>query len=204
MPNWCDNNVTLTHSDKAKIDALETELQKTDAEVFKHFRPYEGEWDYGWCCENWGCKWEARIIDWNRRDDNSIWLTFETAWAPPVTLYEFIEQDGWEIEAFYYEPGMAFAGIYSDGYDNQYNYSEMSADEIEEQLPQELNEMYGISDYQREWEEENQEDEEYNEEGEDGEEGEYTQEDIEQALAELKAEFERLEAEEEKKNDPTK
>ena len=51
MPNWCDNNVTLTHSDKAKIDALEAELQKPDAEVFKHFRPYEGEWDYGWCCE---------------------------------------------------------------------------------------------------------------------------------------------------------
>jgi len=155
MPNWCDNTLTLSHSDKTKIDALEAELQKgKDVEILKHLRPYEGEWDYGWCVENWGTKWDANVIDFNRENDNTIFVTFETAWGPPITLYEYLEQDNWSVEAFYYEPGVCFAGVYTEGYDNFYDYSELSADEIEEELPQELNEMYGISDQKREWENE--------------------------------------------------
>lgn len=191
MPNWCDNTVTLIHADKIKLDALENELKKPEPEFFQSLRPYEGEWDYGWCCENWGCKWEARVYDHERIDDNIIRITFETAWAPPITLYEYLESQDWNVVGYYYEPGVCFAGIYSEGCNDEYDYSEMSADEIEEELPEELNEMYNIAGYQRDWEEENQDEED------DEEEGEYSQEDIEQALAELKAEFEKLEAEEE-------
>ena len=195
MPNWCDNTLNISNADKSKIDALETELQKKDSEILKLLRPYEGEWDYGWCVENWGTKWDARVIDYFRDGDNSISITFETAWGPPLTLYSYLYEsdEGWEIDAYYNEPGMCFAGTWYNGSDDLYEYAELSADEIDEELPEELNEMYAIAQYKRDWEEENEE--------EDTEElGEYSQEEVEQALKEIKEEFDRLSAEDDKKD----
>jgi hypothetical protein len=161
MPNWCDNSLTIRHAEKSKIDELEAELNKGEAaNLFQHFRPYEGEWDYGWCIENWGTKWEARIIDFERTSGDTIYVTFETAWGPPIVLYEYIEQDGWEVEGLYNEPGMAFAGIYEEGSDSYYEYAELSADEIEENLPTILEETYGIAQYKRDWEDEQEEEDE--------------------------------------------
>ena len=195
MPNWCDNTLNISNADKSKIDALETELKKDDAEILKFLRPYEGEWDYGWCVENWGTKWDARVIDYFRDGDNSISITFETAWGPPLTLYSYLYEsdEGWEIDAYYNEPGMCFAGTWYNGSDDLYEYAELRADEIDEELPEELNEMYAIAQYKRDWEEENEE--------EDTEElGEYSQEEVEQALKEIKEEFDRLSAEDDKKD----
>ena len=165
MPNWCDNTLKLSHTDKIKVDQLESELSKKNdkghsaATLFEHFRPNpSGEWDYGWSLENWGTKWEASIIDWERFDDENVTVYFETAWGPPIALYDYLTTQDWIIEAFYNEPGMCFAGIYDNGSDDYYEYAELSADEVDEQFPEELNDMYGISDYKREWEEENQED----------------------------------------------
>ena len=184
MPNWCDNTLNISNADKSKIDALETELKKDDAEILKFLRPYEGEWDYGWCVENWGTKWESRIIDFDRADDNEITVYFETAWGPPTVLYQYLYEldEGWDIEAFYHEPGMCFAGIWRDGGEDHYEFSDMTAEEIEEELPSELNEMYGISEWKREWEEENAEEEDE----------ELTDDELEQALSELKEEHEKL------------
>lgn len=131
MPNWCDNMVTLRHEDKSKIDALDAELSKRDAEshrcqgeFFNSIRPNpSGEWDYNWSVENWGTKWEAGIIDWERRDDNEIWVSFESAWSPPTTFYEFLVEEGWEVEAIYQESGMGYAGQFTtDGGDDYYEY----------------------------------------------------------------------------------
>jgi hypothetical protein len=163
MPNWCDNQLTLGNSDKSKLDAVEAVLaDKENQELFKHLRPFDGDWDYGWCVENWGTKWESRIVDWERLDDNELIVYFETAWGPPIALYEYLYEldEGWNVEAYYHEPGMCFAGMFYEGDDSYYEYSELSADEIEEYLPEILNEMYGIADYKRDWDEENEEEEE--------------------------------------------
>ena len=147
--------MTLTHSEKEKLDELEAELSKeNDAQLFQHLRPYEGEWDYGWCCNNWGTKWEARIIGWERIDETTMFVSFETAWGPPIALYEFLEENEWSVEGLYNEPGMCFAGIYEDGSDSYYEYSDLSADEIEENMPGVLEETFGIAQYKRDWEEE--------------------------------------------------
>jgi hypothetical protein len=187
MPNWCDNSVTVRHADKSKLDALEAELSKDEnTQLLAHFRPYEGEWDYGWCIENWGTKWDASIVSWERTADDTIFISFETAWGPPITLYEYIEQDGWEVEGLYNEPGMAFAGIYEDGADNYYEYGELSADEIEDELPTILEETFGIAQYKRDWEDEEEWD------GANEETSGYTEQEMEQALTELKEEFDKL------------
>jgi hypothetical protein len=200
MPNWCDNTLHLRNSDKAKLDAVEAVLaDRENQELFKHLRPYEGEWDYGWCCENWGTKWESRIIDFDRPDDNEITVYFETAWGPPTVLYQYLYElnEGWDIEAFYHEPGMCFAGVWRDGEDDYYEFSELTAEEIEEELPSELDEMYGISGWKREWEEENAEEED---EELEWPEPKATEDEMKQALKELKEEFDRLSAEDDKKD----
>ena len=161
MPNWCDNTLNISHANKIKVDELEAELSKKNDEdksvtcLFEHFRPNpSGEWDYGWCIENWGTKWDASIVSWERTADDTIFISFETAWGPPIALYEYLEQEGWQVEGLYNEPGMAFAGFYEEGADNYYEYGELSADEIEENLPTILEETFGIAQYKRDWEEE--------------------------------------------------
>jgi hypothetical protein len=99
MPNWCYNTATLHHDDKARIDAFEAELSKEDSQPLNHLRPNPaGEWDYGWSVDNWGTKWDVSIHDWEREDDNTIVLHFDSAWSPPTTIYEFLETEGAILE----------------------------------------------------------------------------------------------------------
>jgi hypothetical protein len=147
MPNWCDNSVRLSHSDKSKVDALLAALESEDKAVFQHLRPNpSGEWDYGWSVENWGTKWEISVVDWDRESDNTIWIGFETAWAPPIALYDYLHAEGWEIEGLYHEPGMACAGIYKDGEDDYYEYDFSDLESLEA-LPEDVQEFTGLIDY---------------------------------------------------------
>lgn len=146
MPNYCDNSVLLRHSDKAKVDALDAELSKkteghygSQGQLLNHLRPNpSGEWDYNWSVENWGTKWDAGIIDWERRDDNEIWVSFESAWSPPTTLYEYIVEQGWEVEALYYEPGMGYAGQFTtEGGDDYYEYDLADPESLDD-IPEDI------------------------------------------------------------------
>lgn len=158
MPNWCDNSMRLYNEDKTKIDALETEMSKKNDEghsmacPFQHLHPNPtGEWDYNWSCENWGTKWDANIIDWNRDSDNEITIYCDTAWSPPITLYEYLTEQGWEVNALYHEGGMGFCGTYtSEDGDDYYEYDITNAQSIED-LPQELLEFGGLEDAHRDW-----------------------------------------------------
>lgn len=156
MPNWCDNRVFLRHSDKSKLDALEVEMNKkhdngfTSAEPFQHLRPRpedEADW-YNWNVEKWGSKWDADVIDWSREEDNMIALYFNSAWAPPIALYDFLTEEGWEVDAIYHESGMGFAGTYVNGVDDYYEYN-IADDDVLETLPEEIVEFAGL-EYERE------------------------------------------------------
>jgi hypothetical protein len=173
MPNWCSNNLVLTHEDPAMIqrayDALERgeflqefipvpqELKDTVADgstneqlVEKH--GYSSWYDY--CVSEWGTKWDcgeqgASDI---HPDGKMLHTFFDTAWGPPVNAYEKLAEMGFGVEAMYYEGGMGFAGTWSDGCDDYVELSGMSADDIEREYP-ELDECFGISECMREYEE---------------------------------------------------
>jgi hypothetical protein len=150
MPNWCDNLVTLRHSDKTKIDALEQELSKEDPRVFNSLRPIpadkEEDW-YDWNVNNWGTKWDASVHDWGRDGDNEIWISFDSAWSPPTTLYEFLLDSDWDVSAYYHEGGMGFCGKFTteDG-DEYYEYDMSDRSSIEE-LPEDIENYAGLLDY---------------------------------------------------------
>ena len=136
------NYAKISHHDTAMIDGIEEELNKENNGLFNMLRPNPtGEWQYDWSCENWGTKWDASIIDWERRDDNEIWVSFESAWAPPTRLYEYIVEQGWEVDAVYHEGGMGYAGLYTtedgEGFDDYYEYDLGDPESIED-LPSDV------------------------------------------------------------------
>lgn len=180
MPNWCNNTIELYHEDvemmkraKAAFDdgkflnefiPLPKELEDTTAPArFTNEELQEkygaSDW-YSWCVANWGTKWDISPYGCELEDDNRLTGSFDSPWGPPTEAYNKLEALGFSVRAYYYEPGMAFAGIYEDGFDDYYEYSNMSSDEVAENLPSELDEMFNISESMREWEEENEENDE--------------------------------------------
>ena len=139
MPNWCDNSVTIT-ADKEKIDVIENALKTKEQDFFAAIRPRplseEDNW-YSWNVENWGTKWSPSIVDYEREDDTTIWITFESAWAPPIALYEFMHDEGYTVSALYSECGMCFIGKFEHGQDDCYEYDLTDLESIES-IPEDL------------------------------------------------------------------
>ena len=189
MPNWCNNTLTLEHEDPAMIarakaafldgrllaefipvpedlqivagsvgDPVEQAKLIEDTNRNLEVHGY-GNW-YDFCVNEWGTKWDVGGDDGVLNDfDGGIIVSFDSAWAPPTTAYAKLEELGFKILAMYYEPGMAFAGVYEDGMDDYYEYGGLDSAGIAEQLPVELDEAFGISESAAEWEAENAEEE---------------------------------------------
>lgn len=140
MPNWCENNLTLSGDADVikKIRDWYDQSGKTDdVGLFSLFYPLPSElkdttapssepnW-YDWQTTEWGTKWDAKnvMIEGEDGDENEefLWLSFETPWAPPIKFYEKITKDYPQIvvHANYYEPGFDFAGTFDSkgGYNN--------------------------------------------------------------------------------------
>lgn len=143
MPNWCYNTATLIAERKEQIDELVTALEQIDAEksndFFNILRPRPADqaenW-YEWNTSNWGTKWDASIQSWERENDTTLHLTFDTAWSPPTELYDYLFEQGWDVTARYHEPGIGFIGEYDNSIDDCFEY-EMSEESIS-QVPEEL------------------------------------------------------------------
>jgi len=129
MPNWCANNVTINHDDPAKLTELVDAYKR--GKLMEHFLPTPkdetGELDkdwYNWRCNQWGTKWdiggEDAFCERMVTADNTVVLSFSSAWSPPIEFYKFMKGQGFDIRASYFEPGMAFCGDWIDGMDNYY------------------------------------------------------------------------------------
>jgi hypothetical protein len=127
-----------------------------EANIAKH--GYK-DW-YDFCVNEWGTKWdtgEQGNTDISP-DGKTLHTGFDTAWAPPCAAYEKLLDLGFRVKAYYYEPGMCFAGIWEDGHDDC--YSDWGDSEgAKATLPQDLDDCFSISESQAEWEAENEEEE---------------------------------------------
>ena len=114
-----------------------------------------GNW-YDFCVAKWGTKWDVDAYDTVEYDDqhdkHGITFGFDSAWSPPVGVYEALVEQGFTVKAYYYEPGMCYAGIWEDGNDDYYEFSNMDSEQVAEDLPAELDEMFAISEQMAEWE----------------------------------------------------
>ena len=133
MPNWCMNKLTVSHVDSVMVDRFEKAYNLGKA--CNEFLPLpEGEDWYNWQINNWGTKWDigadvgTEKEEWYglkaTRVDNEVSCSFDSAWAPPIGLYDKLVELGYTVRASYWEPGMAFCGIWNDGADNYVEYTD--------------------------------------------------------------------------------
>jgi len=118
MPNWCDNQITITGPNSVidKIEKIVTEEKDGDG-LLNYFHPMPKELDgttspssasdkpqpmiegfdnwYDWRCENWSTKWEVNEFYGVDRqhlndslDESTISFGFSSAWSPPINAYQ--------------------------------------------------------------------------------------------------------------------
>ena len=175
MPNWCNNTVTIQHNDPAKIAALSEAIQNgdfckfvkpipealkdttapnSDANAKALIEEYGySDW-YDYCVNEWGTKWDVSDEGGLDIDGDTITFSFDSAWAPPIGIYEQLAADGYEVDAMYHEPGMCFVGRFIGGEDFCIGYEDESSDTVREAIGEELDDYYGISEQLAEYEDE--------------------------------------------------
>jgi len=186
MPNWCGNTLTLTHEDPAMIARAkeafaegrlldefipvpedlkitagtvsdpDEQARLTAQEKYNRAKFGYANW-YDYCVNEWGTKWDVGDGQGiNTYTDNELIVYFDSAWSPPIAAYEKLLDLDFTVYATYYEPGTAYAGIFEDGVDDYYDLSEMDSGDVQQQLPQELDDAFGISESMAEYEAENE------------------------------------------------
>lgn len=171
MPNWCQNDVTFRHKDPKMLarvktgfygDGLFKEFFPTPAELVNSVSPpatpeiaeaniakYGVPSWYEWNLSHWGTKWDVTqnpefdFGDFNT-DASLVRISFDSAWSPPIEFYESMSELGFDIEAYYWEPGMDFCGKWTtEGGDESY--------EEGEDIPSDIDEVFAISENKAAW-----------------------------------------------------
>lgn len=152
-PEQLKETVAGSFSDNEKQAELALQVQNNQ----KRFG-YSNWYDF--CVNEWGTKWDVGdqqgVVS---VEPHEIELVFDSAWAPPISFYQHMEQQGWQVHAMYHEPGMGFAGIWRDGVDDYFELSGFDSVTAAQYLPAELDEYFLISEGMAEWEAEERESE---------------------------------------------
>lgn len=135
MPNWCMNRLTVSHDDPAMMERFVKAYN--EGKLCNEFVPMPediGDDWYGWRVDNWGTKWDVGADVGTEKEEwyglkatvvgNEATCSFDSAWAPPVPVYHELVELGYRVHASYFEPGMAFCGIYKDEHDNYIEYTD--------------------------------------------------------------------------------
>jgi hypothetical protein len=150
VPKALSDTVAGSHSDE---DAQAQLLAQTENNIKNHGY---GNW-YDFCVNEWGTKWDVgNGSGINSCTDTELIVYFDSAWSPPIAAYEKLLDLGFTVYATYYEPGSCFAGIFEDGLDDYYDLSGMDSGDVQQQLPTELDDAFGISESMAEYEAENE------------------------------------------------
>ena len=172
MPNWCDNTVYITHDDPKKIQVLvdawkenkffgtiHPEPDYTKVKVKPTFPSIKGNDDpvnpesawWDWRVQNWGTKWEITTDEaYIDIQENEIRASFATAWSPPTGIFDKLVDQGYGVNALYYEGGCCFCGQYVDGSDETYDISGNWLD-VKNNIPDNIDLEFGITESMKEW-----------------------------------------------------
>ena len=167
MPNWCENFMRLEVPNKEEADKIIAVLNSDEDDGLLNYLYPEPKEDYddsktsfpdwyGWRTTNWGTKWDVNIehYELNKNSDGSYTFefNFDSAWSPPVGVYDKVSQrEGWNVFATYIEGGMDFMGYFEDGQDYSYQAATRSTTDAPDWLVDDYSWHY---DYQEENEQE--------------------------------------------------
>ena len=187
MPNWCNNNITITGPKKV-IDKIEKITKKDKPDLLNYFHPMpkglrdttaDGSKDkamikkygysswYDWAVENWSTKWDVCEFHGIQKHDYGISFGFDSAWAPPIGAYQkFLDENpNVNIRTTYYEGGCDFMGIWDNGDDICYEISSIAPKGSTDKFwktseGKELDDLYGITESMAEYEAQQEEEKE--------------------------------------------
>lgn len=167
MPNWNSNTITID-GPKDKIEALwAAATAGEDSGLLNAMVPMpkellEGDGWYGWCVANWGTKWDIsneglQLID-NGDGTASIVGYADSAWSPPLEAFQAYANANEDVylEIKYFEPGMAFVGVWDSAGGDAYWEdvgSLLETTEEEDAVLFELLEHFNVYDWYEEEEE---------------------------------------------------
>ena len=150
MPNWCQNNLDI----EGDVEQLKQFAAYKESKFFENILPL-GEWEYDKSLDGWGTKWDVDPHHCELDEDSGVLsVSFDSAWAPPINLYNYLQSKGFSLYATYYDPGMGFAGVYSDGENRE--YSEFDDDFFETSDGEELDGCFGIREDFEDWDDEDE------------------------------------------------
>lgn len=163
VPKELTETMAGSYGDDEKQQALERQEES-------NLKKYGAKNWYDFCVARWGTKWDVDAYepDEVKVENGTITFGFDSAWSPPLGVYEELVEQGFSVRAYYYESGMAFCGLWEDGHDDYYEIGGMKSQEVADTIPEDLDEQFCISENMAEWEEENSEDDELTEWYEDG------------------------------------
>ena len=131
MPNHCYNELTIT-GDADKL----SEIQNNVESLLDYLEPMPKEllddgW-YEWRLENWGTKWDIYDHHVSRVSPRELYISFNSAWAPPFyAIEDGCDRLGLEFDLFYLEDeGMNFMGRFSSFHDSlhcDFDYDDLEA-----------------------------------------------------------------------------
>lgn len=144
MPNWCMNALTISHSKKEMLEKFcEGFNQDAACEAFCPQPPEIGDDWYDWRLSNWGVKWDFGCDQGQRAEihDDSVAVSFDSAWGPPIEFYKTMESLGFVVEAMYFEPGMRFCGTYRNKVDHYVQFEDL------DDIPDEVISEFGCESF---------------------------------------------------------
>ena len=132
MPNNTDVRVYIDHTNKKRIDDMENifsndypfnmiipmpdDIERGNLTTEQRELSKGRNW-YDWSCANWGTKWDAYNINVQRLSDTSLYVTMETAWSPPIPIFQKLVELGFEVSAYYLDEGYNYVGQFEGGED---------------------------------------------------------------------------------------
>lgn len=78
-------------------------------------------------------------------------------WATTIGVYAALVDNGYDVVAYYNEPGMVFCGKYDNGDDDCYEYGGETSATVRDVIGDELDDYFAISEQMAEYEEEEKE-----------------------------------------------
>ena len=148
MPNWCANNAEISHENVEEIVKVVSAFKEgVLCETFLPIAHLPADQQYDAAINLWGTKWDVGDTTQGAsvsEDGKTAYFTFESAWSPPIGLYEELTRLGFTVTANYFEPGGCFAGQYDSGVLEHFDFE---PDTIDAVVPKELVEVYDIHDW---------------------------------------------------------
>lgn len=116
-----------------------------------------GNW-YDYCVAEWGTKWDVGDRGGDTKiDPLGLTLSFDSAWSPPIAIYEKMLEQGYEVMAYYYEPGMGYVGRWDNGCDDCFELGGETSKTVRDTIGDDLDDMFGISEEMANYESDNEE-----------------------------------------------